>query len=409
MTVESSFETVGSQAELGNQRIPKQSLGTRECECLMSNAGEFSDHENYCLDATARFGADWDVVRNELEQAARFLDSTEAWPESQFELLSRAGVLGWVIPVEYGGTDVSPLDLTIGYEDLAAACLTTTFVLTQRNGACQRIAGSDNEDLKRRLLPSLCAGDAFATVGISHFTTSRQHLAEPAVRVRLTDSGVVLDGTVPWVTGANRADWIVTGGTCDDGRQVLLALPASSAGVEPQPPPRMMALNGSQTSSVKLTNVEVDAGMLLAGPTENVMKRGRGGGAGSFATSALAVGSAAGILKKLYREAELRPDLVPIHAVLETERSELSTELRQTVARETMGVSLLSAAESIRQRANSLVLRASQSYLAASKGAGFVAGHPAERAVREAMFFLVWSCPQPVLAAALREFACGLD
>jgi hypothetical protein len=47
--------------------------------------------------------------------------------------------------------------------------------------------------------------------------------------------------------------------------------------------------------------------------------------------------------------------------------------------------------------------------LAASKGAGFVAGHPAERAVREAMFFLVWSCPQPVVSAALREFACVID
>ena len=60
----------------------------------------------------------------------------------------------------------------------------------------------------------------------------------------------------------------------------------------------------------------------------------------------------------------------------------------------------------IRRRANSLVLRATQAQLAASKGAGFVAGHPAEREVREALFFLVWSCPQPVLSAALREFAC---
>jgi hypothetical protein len=51
------------------------------------------------------------------------------------------------------------------------------------------------------------------------------------------------------------------------------------------------------------------------------------------------------------------------------------------------------------------VLRATQSLLAASKGAGFVSGHFAERAVREAMFFLVWSCPQPVVRAALREFA----
>jgi alkylation response protein AidB-like acyl-CoA dehydrogenase len=59
----------------------------------------------------------------------------------------------------------------------------------------------------------------------------------------------------------------------------------------------------------------------------------------------------------------------------------------------------------LRQRANSLALRASQAALAAAKGAGYVAGHPAGRWCREALFFLVWSCPQPVLQANLCELA----
>ena len=74
----------------------------------------------------------------------------------------------WVIPAEYGGDDITSLELTQGYEQLAQACLTTTFVLTQRNGACQRIAGSENASLKAELLPALCKGELFATVGISH-------------------------------------------------------------------------------------------------------------------------------------------------------------------------------------------------------------------------------------------------
>ena len=45
-------------------------------------------------------------------------------------------------------------------------------------------------------------------------------------------------------------------------------------------------------------------------------------------------------------------------------------------------------------RANSLVLRASQAALAAAEGTGYVVGHPAGRWCREALFFLVWSCPQ---------------
>ena len=64
--------------------------------------------------------------------------------------------------------------------------------------------------------------------------------------------------------------------------------------------------------------------------------------------------------------------------------------------------------ESIRQRANSLVLRATQAALSAAKGSGYVVGHPAGRWCREALFFLVWSCPQPVAAANLCELA-GID
>jgi hypothetical protein len=59
--------------------------------------------------------------------------------------------------------------------------------------------------------------------------------------------------------------------------------------------------------------------------------------------------------------------------------------------------------ERLRTRANSLVLRSTQVLLAASKGAGYVASHRAGRLAQEALFFLVWSCPQPVVTANLQE------
>ena len=94
---------------------------------------------------------------------------------------------------------------------------------------------------------------------------------------------------------------------------------------------------------------------------------------------------------------------------LERERAKLHDEIARIAAAESPGdLPAGLTAASVRARANSLCLRAAQSYLTASKGAGFVAGHPAGRCVREALFFQVWSCPAPVAARALREFACGL-
>ena len=349
--------------------------------------------------------SDIDALCARLEELSPQLQSVEHWPGEQIQLLADAGVLTWGLPAEFGGLPATDVQVLAGYEQLAAVCLTTTFVLTQRNAACQRIAASSNFEIKSELLPSLCRGKSFATVGISHLTTSRQHLAKPAVTAAEAGDDFVLDGTVPWVTGASAAQQIVTGGTLADGRQVLLAVPTSIVGMKRQEPMRLLALSASRTATVTLDHVRVPRQNLLFGPIEQVMKHG-GGGAGSLTTSALAIGLTAAILGRLSGEAQRRAELVPILNALEAEHHSARTDLY--AAAENMNTSAPTA-ESVRQKANSLVLRAAQAYLAASKGAGFVVGHPAERAVREAMFFLVWSCPAPVVSAALREYACVID
>jgi alkylation response protein AidB-like acyl-CoA dehydrogenase len=339
-----------------------------------------------------------------LRAAAAEVDASSDWPVAQFEWLAEAGILRWNLPREFGGEALSPVEMTAAYEQLAAACLTTTFILTQRNAACQRIVDSENESLKVELLPRLASGELFATVGISHLTTSRQHLATPPVQIRSRGADYRLNGTVPWVTGADAADDVVTGGTTPDGRQMLFALPRRLAGMSViAPPTRLLALNGSHTSSVVLENVEASQELVLAGPVEGVISRAPGG-TGSVTTSALAVGLASRALGDLAVESRQRPELNEVVRPFQQELDELRSDMYATVVA-APGEEVTPAAV-LRQRANSLVLRVTQAQLAASKGAGYVSGHPAERAVREALFFLVWSCPQPVVAAALREFAC---
>lgn len=352
---------------------------------------------------------EFEALLADLSSRAADVDQQGTWPEWQFSRLAEEGVLGWVIPIEYGGSEIDPEMLIFGYERLATACLTTTFILTQRNGACQRIAGCDNDQLKAELLPDLCAGRLFATVGVSHLTTSRQHLSQPAVQVKPSGDSFVLNGQIPWVTGAKPADYVVTGGTCEDGRQVLMALPTKLGGVTMHDPAPLLALDGSLTGSIGLEDVQVDQRYLLAGPVEGVMKQGQGGGTGSVATSALAVGLSGRSIALLMQESDRRPDLKDVVDPFAAEWSNLRFDLYSAARGEATPETPHLTSESIRQRANSLALRSTQALLAATKGAGFVSGHPAERGIREAMFFLVWSCPQPIVTAALREFACLVD
>jgi butyryl-CoA dehydrogenase len=332
------------------------------------------------------------------------LDLSEDWPREQLGLCGQAGVFGWFMPRHWGGQEWSDSDIIRGYLRLGAACLTTTFIITQRTGACQRIERSDNEPLKARLLPQLVSGQSFATVGISHLTTSRRHLAKPVLQARTTADGFVLDGYSPWVTGARHASVVVTGAVVEDGRQILVALPTDAAGVSIPPPTRLVGISASHTGPVELSSVRLSSEWLLAGPAENVMKIGAGANTGGLQTSTLAIALAAAAIDFLEGEAQKRNDLADAAAELRRDHTKLVTTLLALAS----GEEELCTNDQLRALANSMALRASQAALAAAKGAGYVVGHPAGRWCREALFFLVWSCPQGVMAANLCELA-GLD
>jgi alkylation response protein AidB-like acyl-CoA dehydrogenase len=329
-----------------------------------------------------------------LQEHAAAADDATAWPAASWEALGRAGVTGWVIPREYGGTGREPSSLLEGYGRLAGACLTTCFLLSQRDAACRRLRDSGRDDLCRELLPPLALGESFATVGLSQLTTSRQH-GRPALSARLVGDTVVLDGVIPWVTGAARADHFVTGAALEDGRQVMIVVPRTAAGLHIDAPLDLAALRGSLTAEVRCEEVAVDKKWLLAGPAERVMTAGRG--AGSLETSALALGLAGAAVRYLAEEAARREDWRTAAAECESGWRTLNEALLHTVQQ---GATAEDAAR-LRARANAFVLRVTQYALAAAKGTGFVRTHPAQRWARQALFFLVWSCPRPALEATL--------
>jgi alkylation response protein AidB-like acyl-CoA dehydrogenase len=273
--------------------------------------------------------------------------------------------------------------------------MTTCFILSQREAAARRIIDSGNERLCRELLPALAHGETFSTVGLSQLTTSRQH-GKPALVVREVGDTFVFDGSMPWVTGAPQADYFITGAVLENGKQVLVVLHRALPGVQVGPPLELAALEGSLTAEVFCENVVVERRWLLAGPAERVMNVGRGG-TGGLETSCLALGLTGAATSHLLRESANRPELRPLAERTEETRRALVCEMHALL----VGGTTPEAAASLRGRANALVLQATQAALTASKGTGYLLDHPAQRWARQALFFLVWSCPRPATEATL--------
>ena len=319
---------------------------------------------------------------------AEAADREAEWPAESWAAVKQSGALGSLIPREFGGSGHGPVEVLAEVEAIAAACLTTAFILSQRDAAVKRLLAGPRH-LQQQYLPGLATGELFATVGMSQLTTSRQYGAA-ALKATEAGDGFRLGGEVPWITGADRAQLFVIGATLSDGRQILAALPSGRAGLSVQPPMPLSSLMGSRTTSIRMDGVRVEPGELLGGPTEKVLGSVGGGG---LDTSCLALGLAAASTAELTAEGAKRPELAPVAASFEAAVGVVRAELHRLAD---LGAPPAEATLELRVRATQLALAASQAALMAAKGAGFLAGHPAARRARQALFFLVWSCPRPV-------------
>jgi alkylation response protein AidB-like acyl-CoA dehydrogenase len=334
-------------------------------------------------------------------------DDRESWPESLWELLEQAGGPRWTLPGEYGGGACPRPRLVQRYAQLAGGSLTAVFILSQHDAAVRRLLAAADSATADRWLRAVGEDRAVATVGISHLTTSRRLGAQAIKVVELAPGRYRLDGTMPWVTAAPRADLFVTGAAFDDGRQMLIALPADRPGVEVCPPFPLAAIQASCTSQVLLRDVQVDDSDLLAGPAPEIMSQPGAVGTAGLETSALALGQARTALAALV---ELSPDRSDLAEPLEALCESWQALWGQLLAQARLDPGAMSPSQ-IRAQANALVLRATQAYLTARKGTGFLRSEPAQRWARQALFFLVWSCPAPIAQAAIRDLAglCPVD
>ena len=368
---------------------------------------------------------DW---RQRLEDLQHLMRSTAhqrealcTWPA---DVIAAAGEAGWLAAASGQAIDGKVLpssEVLEGWTRLASADLATTFAMTQLVGAIKRVnpVGVDLLDADKR--DRLLRGDWTLSVGISQLTTSRRHLGRPAVTAARRENGWVIAGTVPWVTGANHVDGFVIGATVWPPRSIgegdppssneprgespddelLLLVPRAANGVRCGEGQALMAMSETATDQVELNDVFVPDDDVIAGPIPHVLTGGdpaRGGGAGGLQTSALALGLAQAAVEFVDEQSRQRAELQPIAKRFAQRTQKIAEAIRNSSVAH-------SAADpaSIRRDVNRLALDATQTALTVSKGAGFVRGSDVERWCRQAMFFLVWSCPGSVAG----ELVCG--
>jgi alkylation response protein AidB-like acyl-CoA dehydrogenase len=344
--------------------------------------------------------SDLDALKRSLAARACDYDRSGDWPNESLIALGQAGAWSWAVPTEYDGGLLSPRDLLAAYEAIAGGCMSSALILTQRDGAIDLIRHAANDALKSRLLPQLARGALHTTVGVSQLTTSSRGKG-PLMRVVPDGDGYRFSGRMPWVTGAERAAFIVAGGVLPGGDHLLACVSTDQEGVAVGPSFQLMALTASRTSPVHCDNVYVGPDSILRGPAENVL--GRRGPAKGLVASTCGLGLAGSLIGLIESmPARLRSPFSNTLEPLADQYYSMRAKLHGAAEKlERPELEYEAPAAAIRVGVNDLVIRLALAALTLGKGSGFAVDHPVQRVAREALFMLVWSAPEAIQTGTL--------
>jgi hypothetical protein len=143
-----------------------------------------------------------------LPQAAGWDDRAE-FPVEALRRAAALGFAGIYVGDEFGGSELSRLDATIIFEELAGACVSTAAYLSIHNMAAWMIDRFGTREQRARFLPKLMTMAHFASYCLTE-PDSGSDAAALATRAVRDGDDYVLNGTKAFISGGSVSDVYVT-------------------------------------------------------------------------------------------------------------------------------------------------------------------------------------------------------
>src|SRR5690242_21244777 len=146
------------------------------------------------------------LAQDKVAPRAREIDTTAEYPQDLFDLFRATGLLGLVIPEEYGGSGAGILGLTVAMEEVAKYSNTAALMLllTRLPTGPVLIAGS--EEQKQHYVRGVATGAMRAGFGLSE-PGAGSDVAGMRTKAVADGDDWILTGTKCWMSGVVQADW----------------------------------------------------------------------------------------------------------------------------------------------------------------------------------------------------------
>ena len=209
-----------------------------------------------------------EFAERELVPVAHELDEKEQYPRETVAKMGELGLLGLLVPEEYGGSGASTLDYALGIEEISWADASHSVVMSVNNSlVCEPIVRFGRSEQKQRYLPALAQGTYVGAYCLSE-PTSGSDASNMSTQARRDGDGFVLNGTKSWITNGGEAGlylvYALSNPDVPKARGITAFLvPSDTPGLRAGKKEKKLGIRASSTTQIFFEDCRVPADAVL--------------------------------------------------------------------------------------------------------------------------------------------------
>jgi alkylation response protein AidB-like acyl-CoA dehydrogenase len=237
-------------------------------------------------------------------------DESQEFPREVFKKLGELGLMGVLVPTEYGGAGFGYQEYVTVISEIASVCGSIGLSLAAHNSLCTgHILQFGNDEQKRKYLPRLASGEWIGAWGLTEANTGSD-----AMRMKCTAAPDgdhwIINGTKNWIThgiSGNVAVVIVRTGELLDSKGITaFIVERGMPGFRGGKKENKLGMRASETAEIIFDNCRVHKSQMIGKEGDGFVQAMKVLDGGRISIAALGLGIAKGALQASIRYAKER-------------------------------------------------------------------------------------------------------
>lgn len=251
-----------------------------------------------------------DFAEKEIRPYVMEWDESQVFPRDVFRKMGELGLMGVLVPQEYGGSGLGYNEYISVIEEVAKVCGSVGLSVAAHNSLCtNHILEFGNEEQKTKYLPKLASGEWIGAWGLTEANTGSDAMRMKCTAVEDGDY-YVINGTKNWITHGISGEVAVvlvrTGELLDSNGITAFIIERSTPGFSGGKKENKLGMRASETAELIFDNCRVHKSQILGNVGDGFRQAMKILDGGRISIGALSMGIAKGAYEASVKYAKER-------------------------------------------------------------------------------------------------------